>query len=639
MNKKGKTVLWSVSVAIAVLIMPLMSGCFLKDNNDPGFKNYAQGKNISNLTDKDLNKFASSLRKVDGQAVAHYKMALYFQKQRKHKLAIEELKQAVGRDSSYAKAYNAMGVSYDKLRKYGRAIDCYRLALNIDPNLDYAHNNLGYSYLLSDNLDVAIESFQKAIQLNDRNKRYRNNLALVYVMKDRYDLAIDQLKVLEGGPHAGETVAKLAHKLGKKDFEKQIVSVLQRMALERAMGKKAKPVPGKSAVIEKKFKKQETDSGSRKPVVITVKIEQPAPKTDNSEIADNPAPGAHEPEGTKTFENEMALEKDASNSQFSESKDPYGHKHQWESWKEMSVAIGAQAENNPVISMTYEAGEVPALVVREKPGIASKNDQQPANGDQKISDQSILLSAVEIHPQPALENLVPIEKESRGGNLTPSSEVIAQDAAKRPQTKINPRVVDVAEAFKHTGKETENTVPAKPAGKLVTVGVSKRSSTIWKISPVYVASASLLERTDGRGLSVIEILPSRKDEKIKLAARPAEIKTAKPDQHIVEVEIANGSGVKGMAARIRNILKENGFKVVKMTNANSFDHISTKIFYYNSHRQDVDRIIQKIACCPDERNIIELKHLGNRIKIIVGKDLSPQDRNGAKRGVSGGDRS
>jgi hypothetical protein len=635
MNKKAKTIFWIVSVAVAVLMMSLMSGCYLKDNNDPGFKYYDQGKNSSNLTDKDLSTFASSLRKFDGHAVANYKMALYFQKQKKHNLAIEELKEAVGRDSSYAKAYNAMGVSYDKLRKYGRANDCYRLALAIDPNLDYVHNNLGYSYLLSDNLDAAIESFQKAIQLNDRNKRYHKNLALVYVMKDRYDLAIDQLKVLEGGPHAGETVAKLAHKLGKKDFEKQIVSVLERMALERAMGKKAKPVPGKSAVIEKKFKKQETEAGSRKPVVISGKNEQHAPKTDNSEIADNPAPGAPEPEGTKTFENEMALEKDASNSQFSESKDPYGHKHIWESWKEMPDEIEEQAENNPVISATSEAGQVPALVVREKPNAAFKNDQQPANGDQKISDQTILLSAVEIQPQPASEKPVPIEKESRGGNLSPSSKVIAQDTAKRPQTQINPRVVDVAEAFKHTGKDTENTLPAQSAAKLVPVGVAKRNSTTLKISPAYVASASPSKKTDGRGLPVIEILPARKDEKIMLAARPAEIKPEKPDKHIVEVEIANGNGVTGMAARVRNILKENGFKVVKITNANSFDHLSTKILYYNGHFQDVDRIIQQIACCADERNIIELKHLGNRLKIIIGKDLSPQDRKKAKRGASG----
>ena len=262
MKKKIKSISRLVTAAFIVSITPLMSSCFLKDNGDIGIKYNVQEENNSNLTEKDISKFTSSLKKIDGDAIAHYKMALYFQEQKKHKLAIEELKKAVGRDPSYAKAYNAMGISFDKLRKYDRAIDCYQLALKIDPDLDYAHNNLGYSYLLNDNLDAAIESLQKAIQLDNRNKRYRNNLALVYVMKDSYDLAIDQLKDFEGGPHAGETVARLAQQLGKKDFEKQIVSVLERMALENALVSQTKLASGKSGIVQEKKNIQETASNA-----------------------------------------------------------------------------------------------------------------------------------------------------------------------------------------------------------------------------------------------------------------------------------------------------------------------------------------------------------------------------------------
>jgi hypothetical protein len=80
-----------------------------------------------------------------------------------------------------------------------------------------------------------------------------------------------------------------------------------------------------------------------------------------------------------------------------------------------------------------------------------------------------------------------------------------------------------------------------------------------------------------------------------------------------------------MAARLQNFLKEKGFKVVKITNANTFEHITTKIFYYNGHRKDVDRLIQEIAFCPDERSVIELKNFGHRIKIIIGKDIMKQN--------------
>jgi Flp pilus assembly protein TadD len=151
---------------------------------------------------------------IDGQAQSHYKMALHFQKRKKHKLAIKELKRAVQLNPFFAKAFNAMGVSYDNLRRYSQAVGCYQRALKLDPKLDYVHNNLGYSYLLkneldaaivafekaielNDNKDAAIVAFEKAIELNDNNKRYRNNLGLAYVMKDQYDKAYEQFKMIK----------------------------------------------------------------------------------------------------------------------------------------------------------------------------------------------------------------------------------------------------------------------------------------------------------------------------------------------------------------------------------------------------------------------------------------------------------
>jgi hypothetical protein len=135
------------------------------------------------------------------------------------------------------------------------------------------------------------------------------------------------------------------------------------------------------------------------------------------------------------------------------------------------------------------------------------------------------------------------------------------------------------------------------------------------------------EKTEGKDLSIIVVSPSSKDKKIKrTTASKDEIKTEQQSRDIVELEIANGNGVNGMAGRLQYFLKERGFKVVKITNANTFEHITTKIFYNNGHRKDVDHLIQEIAFCPDERSIIELKNFGRRIKIIIGKDIMRQNR-------------
>jgi tetratricopeptide (TPR) repeat protein len=214
-----KTNIWITAATSALILTVLILGCYQKisDGGNPNFENQADQR--MTLSEKDLNKFGSSMRIVDGEAESHYKMALYFQKRKKHKFAIEELKKAVQLNPLYTKAYNAMGVSYDKLGNYNRAASCYRNALRIDPNLDYVHNNLGYSYLLKNELDAAIIAFQKAIELNDSNKRYRSNLGLAYVMKDEYDKAYNQFRIVEGDSGAKGKLAYLLDKLGKEKPE------------------------------------------------------------------------------------------------------------------------------------------------------------------------------------------------------------------------------------------------------------------------------------------------------------------------------------------------------------------------------------------------------------------------------------
>ena len=216
LKRKFKSKTWIPAVISALFLVVLILGCYqkIKDSSNPYFVSQAE-QNIT-FSQKDLNKFGSSVKVIDGQAESHYKMALHFQRRKKHKLAIEELKKAAQLNPSFAKAYNAMGVSYDNLRRYSQAIRCYQSALKLDPKLDYVYNNLGYSYLLNNELNEAIVAFEKAIELNDNSKRYRNNLGLAYVMKDQYDKAYEQFKIVEDETEAEEKLVKLLDKLGKE---------------------------------------------------------------------------------------------------------------------------------------------------------------------------------------------------------------------------------------------------------------------------------------------------------------------------------------------------------------------------------------------------------------------------------------
>jgi Flp pilus assembly protein TadD len=203
----------------AVILMSVgifVTSCYSKDNLV--HKNPYQEKTAENISSENVNQFLSSVRKVDGEVKAKYRMARYFQKKNKHKIAIEELKEVILMDPFFAKAYNALGISYDELREFKNAIHFYKLAIKIDPNLGYVHNNLGYSFLLTRDYDRAIHAFHKAIALDEKNKRFRNNLGLAYAKKGAYDLALAQFRLTGDEFSANHKLGQILFKEGKYEI-------------------------------------------------------------------------------------------------------------------------------------------------------------------------------------------------------------------------------------------------------------------------------------------------------------------------------------------------------------------------------------------------------------------------------------
>jgi len=204
-----------------IIFITLLIGCYSKEtflgqNSTPNQRD--PNRKISN---KDIQSFISSIKKIDGNLGAQYKQALYLQKKNKHKIAVALLKEVIKKDPFYDKAHNAMGISYDYLGNYNSAIKCYKLALKINPDLDYVHNNLGYSHLLNGNLDPAIDAFQKAIVLNENNKRYHNNLGLAYAQKGQFDLAIEQFILAGDEISANHKLSQFFYREGKHELARK----------------------------------------------------------------------------------------------------------------------------------------------------------------------------------------------------------------------------------------------------------------------------------------------------------------------------------------------------------------------------------------------------------------------------------
>jgi Flp pilus assembly protein TadD len=241
-----------------VVMAGLIYGCYSREVVPEKQNMYGQDLKLNPLSQEEIRKFTGSIRMVDGEAEAHYRLALHFQEKYRHKLAIDELKQTLQRNPAHFKAYNALGVSYDNLGDHDAAIENYKLALQIDPKLDYVYNNLGYAYLLKGDPQNAADAFQQAIALNAKETRYRNNLGLVYVKQDKFELAFEQFRALDTEANAEKTLAKVMKDLGKDAATENVLLAVKSVPRKEDVAKPVSPAPSLPELSAKTF---ETTAG------------------------------------------------------------------------------------------------------------------------------------------------------------------------------------------------------------------------------------------------------------------------------------------------------------------------------------------------------------------------------------------
>ena len=92
------------------------------------------------------------------------------------------------------------------------------------------------------------------------------------------------------------------------------------------------------------------------------------------------------------------------------------------------------------------------------------------------------------------------------------------------------------------------------------------------------------------------------------------------------IEISNGNGVSRMAKQVGDFLKKRGLKVTRLTNADHFKHAETTILFENGYREAAEHVAGQL---PSFKEIEEIRGTGKanvKIKVLIGKDLVPQNR-------------
>ena len=87
------------------------------------------------------------------------------------------------------------------------------------------------------------------------------------------------------------------------------------------------------------------------------------------------------------------------------------------------------------------------------------------------------------------------------------------------------------------------------------------------------------------------------------------------------VEISNGNGVNGMAARVRTYLKQKGLNVVRLTNADNFAHSKTSIFYQKGFNSAASEVAENLPGVERMEEVKELDRPSVNIRVVIGKEL------------------
>jgi hypothetical protein len=77
-------------------------------------------------------------------------------------------------------------------------------------------------------------------------------------------------------------------------------------------------------------------------------------------------------------------------------------------------------------------------------------------------------------------------------------------------------------------------------------------------------------------------------------------------------------------------LRRSGFNVVRVMDAQSHDHFSTKVVYYGNLKE-VFRLLGALPEIAGEAELFEMESQGNNLRLLVGKDL-PEKKQTAKLG-------
>ncbi len=259
-------------------------------------------------------------------------------------------------------------------------------------------------------------------------------------------------------------------------------------------------------------------------------------------------------------------------------------------WKLLS----ARVSTNPVLAKALRASPI-----EQQAGMAPARAPEPT--EPVVAALSEVLSGPVINlPAPRASTAAPLA----ASTSAPAADSIAPHRASTRIVDLTPPSADAGRA-----KAQERVTVAAPA--VPTVAISAAPTRVLHVSKDGQVSAQQPVANTVKG-GAVEVIRTSSEPKPVVPA------TATTDARI---EVSNGNGIRGMAARFSKQLARSDYKVVRISNAQRFDYQQTRIYFRTGY---LEQALELSRSLPVRTAVMLNNDVGARsdLLLIVGRDLA-----------------
>ena len=123
------------------------------------------------------------------------------------------------------------------------------------------------------------------------------------------------------------------------------------------------------------------------------------------------------------------------------------------------------------------------------------------------------------------------------------------------------------------------------------------------------------------------VVDSSKASSILTASSQFKAHDSEEEKNLIyyEVEVSNGNGVRRMARRVGDYLRNKGLNVTRLTNAKDFNVAETKIYYHGDFLPNAFDVAKNIPGYQQMQVAEKFGRPAIKIKLVIGKDIVPYD--------------